>query len=291
MGAADSDMDDYRVVSWAIDQLKRPREQPLFLACGIFRPHVPWYVPQKYFDMFPVDNVTLPRIRNDDLEDVPPAGRAMAQPEGAHKRVMESNNYFKAVRGYLASIAFADAQVGRLIDALDESPYAGNTIVVLFGDHGWHLGEKLHWRKFTLWEEAARAPLIIVAPGVTRPGGRCERTVSLVDIYPTLAELADLPSNPSLEGVSLRKLLEDPNATWERPAITSHGRNNHSIRSERWRYIRYADGTEELYDHDADPQEWTNLAGDPEHNEVKRTMGGWLPKVNVAEAPRTDRGR
>jgi arylsulfatase A-like enzyme len=188
------------------------------------------------------------------------------------------------VQGYLASIAFADAQVGRLLNALDESDYANNTIVVLWGDHGWHLGEKLHWRKFSLWEEADRAPLMIIAPGVTKPGQKCERTVSFMDVYPTLADLCGLPIGKYLEGVSLRPLLEDTSATWDLSTITTHGINNHAVRSERWRYIRYADGTEELYDHDVDPLEWKNLAKDQKYNDVKKQLTKWLPKKNAPNA-------
>ena len=281
---ADDAMDDHRVVSWAIEQLNSPHKKPLFLACGLYRPHLPWYAPQKYFELFPLDEITLPEILDQDLADVPPMGRRIAAPETHHK-VIDSGNYRKAVQGYLASIAFADAQIGRLIDALDRSPLAENTIIVLWGDHGWHLVEKQHWRKFTLWEEAARTPLIMVVPGMTEPGARCDRTVSLMDIYPTLAELSGLPIHSSLEGISLRPLLENPEAEWERPALTTHGPNNHAIRSERWRYIRYSDGTEELYDHVADPMEWTHLAGAPEHVGVKKELAKWLPQVNAPGAP------
>jgi arylsulfatase A-like enzyme len=208
----------------------------------------------------------------------------MARPDGDHRKVTQSGNYRKAVQGYLASITYADAEVGRLIAALDKSPYAKNTIVILWGDHGWHLGEKLHWRKFSLWEEADRAPLLMVVPGVTQPGGRCPRTVSFMDIYPTLADLCGLPVGEHLSGKSLRPLLEDPQAAWDRPAITTHGRHNHAVRSERYRYIRYNDGSEELYDHEQDPQEWTNLAGKPEHAAVIKQLAKWLPQDNVAEA-------
>ena len=284
--AQDEQMDDYRVVNWAIDELGKEHEQPLFLACGIFRPHLPWYVPQKYFDMFPLDEIVLPEINNDDLDDVPPAGRRMARPEGDHRKVIESNNHRRAVQGYLASIAFADAQVGRLLDALDNSDDADNTIVILWGDHGWHLGEKLHWRKFSLWEEADKVPLMIAAPGVTKPGGNSTRVVSFMDIYPTLADLCGLPIGDHLEGVSLRPLLENPSAKWDRAALTTHGRHNHAVRSERWRYIRYADGSEELYDHASDPLEWKNLAGDGEYANVKQDLAKWLPMENAPDAER-----
>lgn len=280
----DQAMNDYRVVSWAIDKLNEKHNKPLFLACGIFRPHLPWYAPQKYFDQYPLRKVTLPTILESDLDDVPPLGRKMAKPNGDHKRVIESNNYYKAVQGYLASIAFADAQVGRLLDALDKSDYADNTIVILWGDHGWHLGEKLHWRKFSLWEEADRVPFTIVAPGITKPDQKCDRTVSLMDIYPTLADLCGLPVGEHLEGTTLRPLLEKPNAAWDRPVLTTHGLKNHAVRSERWRYIRYSDGSEELYDHQADPLEWKNLAKVAEYNHIKKQLAQWLPKKNAPNA-------
>ena len=157
---------------------------------------------------------------------------------------------------------------------------------MFWSDHGWHLGEKEHWRKFALWEEATRVPLVVVAPGVTRPGTRSERTVSLLDLYPTLVELCGLPQKPELEGESLVPLLKDPAAPWDHPAVTTHGRNNHAVRTERWRYIRYADGTEELYDHDNDPHEWTNLAAESRLDEVKRDLARRLPERNAPDAPR-----
>ncbi len=283
LNVADNAMDDHRVVDWAIGELSREPSQPTFLACGIFRPHLPWYVPKKYFDQFPLDAITLPPFREDDLKDVPAAGIKMAKPTGDHRKVIESDNWRRAVQGYLASIAFADAQVGRLLAALDNGPMSDNTIVVLWGDHGWHLGEKSHWRKFTLWDEAARVPLMISAPGVSKPGV-CDRTVSLMDLYPTLADLCDLPIGDHLEGRSLRPLLRNPQADWDRPVLTTHGRNNHSVRSERWRYIRYANGSEELYDHANDPQEWTNLATRADLKDVRSELSKWLPRVNAPTA-------
>lgn len=294
--AANEEMGDWKVVSWAIERLERKHEEPLFLAVGLYRPHLPWYVPREYFRAFPADGVILPRVRDDDLDDVPPAGRRIARPERDHRRVVESGNWKRAVSGYLSSIAFADAQLGRLLDAFDRraaaEPALANTIIVLWGDHGWHLGEKKHWRKFALWEEATRVPLIIIAPGVTRPGTRCDRTVSLLDLYPTLVELCGLPPRAGLEGRSLVPLLRDPRSPWKRPAVTTFGRGNHAVRSERWRYIRYSDGSEELYDHDRDPMEWTNLAGREDLAAVKKQLAAWLPSVNAAEVERAPgRGR
>jgi arylsulfatase A-like enzyme len=283
---ADEAMGDSKVAQWASNYLGKKHDKPFFLAAGMFRPHLPWYVPRKYFEEFPLARITLPRVKDDDLDDVPPIGRRMARPEGDHKKVVESKNWEKAVQGYLASITFSDTCVGRILDALDQSPYAQNTIIVLWTDHGWHLGQKQHWRKFALWEEATRVPLMFVVPGLTRAGSRCERTVNLLDLYPTLAELCGLPAREGLEGTSLVPLLKDPAAAWDRPSVTTHGRNNHAVRSEQWRYIRYSDGTEELYDHRTDPHEWTNLAGKPEHAAVKKELAAWLPKTNVPDAPR-----
>lgn len=280
----DQDMNDYQVASWACKYLDKKHDKPFFLACGIYRPHMPWQVPRKYYEMFPLETIELPKAPTDDLSDVPTAGVKMARPQGDHATILKTGNWKRAVQAYLASIAFADAQVGRVLKALDASDYADNTIVILWGDHGWHLGEKQHWRKFSLWEEAARAPLMISAPGVTKPNGHCYRTVDFMDIYPTLADLCNLPVGEHLAGDSLRMLLQNPNARWERPAITTHGRGNHAVRSERYRYIRYADGSEELYDHQTDDMEWKNLANDPAHASVKAELIKWLPKENAENA-------
>ncbi len=282
----DEAMSDWKVTQWATEFLGDRHDKPFFLAVGLFRPHLPWYVPRKYFEQVPLDKIVRPNTRPDDLDDVPPLGRRMARPNGDHRKVMASNNWDKAIQGYLASIAFTDACVGRLLTALEESDYARNTIIVMWTDHGWHLGEKQHWRKFTLWEEATRVAMTIVAPGVTGTGQRCARTVSLLDVYPTLVELCGLSDRPGLEGVSLMPLLKNPEAAWNRPAVTTHGRNNHAVRSERWRYIRYRDGSEELYDHERDPMEWSNLASRPEMAAVISELGAWLPAVNVEDAPR-----
>lgn len=281
----DEAMDDYRVVSWAVEQLQHRHDKPFFLACGVFRPHMPWQVPQKYYDLYPLDKITLPQAPEDDLSDVPPEGVKMARPQGDHATILETNNWRHAVQAYLASISFADAQIGRLIAALDASPYRDNTIVVLWGDHGWHLGEKQHWRKFSLWEEATRAPLLIVAPGVSKAGGVCRRAVDFLNIYPTLADLCGLPIPKHVEGVSMRPLLQDPQAPWDGVALTTHGRRNHAVRTDDWRYIRYADGGEELYNHRVDPHEWTNLAADPQFAAVKQKLAERLPTKDAPNAP------
>ncbi len=285
----DAEMGDAQVADWVISQLQKEHDKPFFLACGIFRPHLPWYVPRKYFDRFPVGEVLLPKVLPSDLDDIPPAGLKIARPQGDHRNVLEHGQWHQAVQGYLAAIAFADTQVGRVIDALDDSPHAKNTILVFWTDHGWHLGEKQHWRKFALWEEATRTPLIFVVPSLTAAGRRCDRPVNLLDIYPTLVDVCGLTPRKQLEGVSLKPLLQNPGESWDRPSLTTHGRNNHALRSDRFRYIRYADGTEELYDHEEDPMEWKNLASDGDYQEIKQELAGWFPKTNVPESPRDSR--
>jgi arylsulfatase A-like enzyme len=229
--------------------------------------------------MFPLDKIELPPVQANDLADVPAAGIKMARPQGDHAAMLKSGRWKEAVQAYLAAIAYTDMNIGRVLEALDQSPYRDNTIIVFWGDHGWHLGEKEHWRKFALWEEATRAPFIWVAPGVTKPGV-CNRTVDFMSIYPTLCDLCGLSTPKHVEGVSIKSLLADPKAAWDRPALTTHGYQNHAIRTEKWRYIRYADGSEELYDEAKDPYEWTNLAGKPEFGSVKADLARHLPKVN-----------
>jgi arylsulfatase A-like enzyme len=280
MEGGDEGVADTHIASYGIAELSKKHEKPFFLTLGFHKPHMPWNVPQKYFDLHPLDKIELPPHRTNDLDDVPTAGLKMAKSLGDHARVVESGRWKEAVQGYLAAISYLDAQVGRVLDALDKSAYATNTIICFWGDHGWHLGEKEHWRKFALWEESTRAPLIWVVPGVTKPGGVCERTVDFMSIYPTLCGLSGVPVPKHVEGANIRPLLVDPKAAWTTPALTTYLQNNHAIRTERWRYIRYHDGGEELYDHTIDTYEWTNLATKPEHTELKAELAKWFPKMN-----------
>lgn len=280
---SDEDMDDTQVAHWTANQLQQKHAQPFFLACGLFRPHLPWYAPQKYFDKFPPDQITLPDINENDLDDIPEMGRKMARQKD-HNNVTKTDNWQKAVAAYLACINFTDTNIGHVLNALQNGPNANNTIVVLWGDHGWHLGEKLHWRKFALWEEATRVPLMISLPNQT--GTTCQRTVSLIDLYPTLSDLCNIPIRPELEGTSLRPLLQNANTQWDRPVLTTHGKENHSIRSERYRYIQYRDGSEELYDHENDALEWTNLANDKQYTSIITEHKKWLPQTNAPEGKR-----
>jgi arylsulfatase A-like enzyme len=284
---------DYLVAKWVGEKLGQKHNKPFFLACGIYRPHEPWFVPKKYFAPFPLDKIQLPPgYKADDLDDLPPEGKRRG-PNRYFAHIRKHKQWKPAVQGYLASIYFADAMLGRVLDALEKGPNAGNTIVVLWSDHGWHLGEKQHWRKFTLWERATRTPVMFVVPkGIsktlaagTKAGTRVDTPVGLIDLYPTLIDLCGLGENQALEGHSLVPLLANPKAKWNRPALTTHGRKNHALRTPRWRYIRYADGGEELYDHNADPNEWINLAGLKKHATVKRELARRLPKTNVPDAP------
>lgn len=283
--AKDEDMPDHQLATWAAGQLNKKHDKPLFLAVGFTKPHLPWYVPKKYFDLFPLESIQLPKVSEKDLDDIPAAGIKIAKPEGDHAAVLKTDQWKQAVQAYLATIAFLDGQVGRVLNAFEKSPMKDNTIIVFWGDHGWHLGEKQHWRKFALWEEATRAPLIVAAPGVTKAAAKCDTPVDFISLYPTLCDLCGLPTPGHVEGKSLRLLLVDPAAKWEQAALTTHGRGNHAVRLNQWRYIRYADGSEELYDHAADPQEWKNLAKDEKYKDKKVELAKYLPTQEAKNAP------
>ena len=276
---------DFVDAEWAIEQLKKSHERPFFLAVGFYRPHVPLYAPVRFFEDRPLSDVQLPKVSPSDRDDLPQAAIDLtANPTPPpHQWFVESVQWGAAVQAYLACVTFTDAQVGRLLAALDASPHSKNTIVVLFSDHGFHLGEKERWAKQSLWERSTRVPFIIDAPGLSS-GMQCSRPVELLSIFPTLVELCGLPPKNDLEGVSLAPLLKQPSATWPHLSITTYQRNNHAVRSERWRYVRYADGSEELYDHDSDPWEWKNLASDPSLAEVITEHRKALPEVNVPDA-------
>jgi arylsulfatase A-like enzyme len=272
---------DHRVVDWAISELERDHDQPFFLGAGILRPHIPWYVPQTFYDQYPLEDIVVPPAPPGDLDDLPPRGQQIGSGRRHwHEWLLEEGLWAEAMQGYLASVSFTDAQVGRLLDALESSDHADDTVVVLWSDHGFHLGEKEAWEKFTLWEESGRVPLMIRAPGVTEPRQRCDEPVSLLDLYPTLTELCGLKTPEGVEGQSLVPLLEDPNRDTDRVAITTWNYQNHSVRSKRWRYIRYRTGEEELYDHDFDPGEYHNLADQEAYEPIKERLAARLPEVN-----------
>jgi len=289
---AEEEMNDTLMANYAIKQLQKKHDRPFFLACGLFNPHMPWYVPKKYFDMFPLEEVTIPELKENDLDDVPVLGRLLTAGKSKFvDAVLEHGLHKQAVQGYLATTAYADAQIGRVLDALERSPYKDNTIVVLLTDHGFHLGEKHHWQKATLWEEATHCLLIFRAPGVTYAGGMSKRFVSLQDIYPTLAELCGIEPPSYVDGRSLVPLLKNPEAEWESTAITgltSKGGPWYpyiSIRNEMGRYIRYAQGQEEYYDCTRDPHEWINQIGNPKYTAVIKKLHASVPTLSEMSIP------
>jgi arylsulfatase A-like enzyme len=272
---------DHAVASWAIGKLEAlPPGLPFFLAAGFFLPHVPCYATQKWFDLYPDDASVLPPIRADDRADTPHASWWLhwSLPEPRLKWVEEANQHVNLVRSYLACTSYVDHEIGRVLAALEQAGHAENTIVVVWSDHGWHLGEKAITGKNTLWARSTRVPLIFAGPGITA-GQRCGSPAELLDLYPTLVDLCGLPpvSHP-LDGLSLKAQLVDAGAPRERPAITTHNQGNVSIVTAQWRYIRYVNGAEELYDLSADPNEWTNVA--PERRGVCQDLRKWLPKID-----------
>jgi arylsulfatase A-like enzyme len=290
----EEEMNDTLNADNAIRRLQQKHDKPFFICCGLFNPHMPWYVPKKYFDMFPLDDVTTPALLENDLDDVPQLGVELTLGKSKYvDSVFEHGLHKQGVQAYLATTAYADAQLGRVLDALDKSPHRDNTVVVFLTDHGFHLAEKHHWQKATLWEEATHSLLMIRAPGVTPAGGaKCERFVSLLDIYPTLAELCGLEPPDYLDGRSLVSLLKNPEAPWKSTAITgltSKGGPTWypylSIRNETGRYIRYVDGQEEFYDTTKDPHEWTNAIDDPGYAAVIERMRAAIPNPSDAATP------
>lgn len=286
----DEQMPDYDSAHWLAKQLTKQHDKPFFMAGGFLRPHAPWYVPQRWFDMHPVDQITVPPFFQDDLDDVPEIAKKIADHPmmPTTEWAIENNEWPHIVQAYLASVSFVDYCIGIVLDALESGPYANNTAVVLWGDHGYHLGEKSKFAKMTLWERATRTPLIIKPPksqiknSVKRESSK---PVSLLDLYPTLVKMCGLPNNPQNQGNDISPLLTDPDAKWPHAAVTTYGPNNHAVKTERYRYIRYEDGAEELYDHLADANEWQNLANDPALAQIKEQLRAYLPKENAAWSP------
>ena len=281
----DSAKGDTLITDWAVERMKdAPPGQPYFLGVGYFLPHVPCYATQKWFDLYPDDDSVLPLVQLNDRADTPRSSWYLhwQLPEVRLQWLREQNQWRNLVRSYLACTSFVDSQVGQLLNALDETGQRDHTIIVLWSDHGWHLGEKEITGKNTLWDRSTRVPLIFAGPEVTA-GQTCPRPAELLDIYPTLVDLCGLPPRSDLEGVSLVPQLKDASAPRDRPAITSHNQGNFGIRTEQWRYIRYADGAEELYDMVHDPREWTNLAAS--RRGVCAELAKSLPKLDRGPAP------
>ena len=280
----DAEMGDFQLAEKAAAALHEKFDKPFFMSVGFFRPHVPLYAPPKWFDLYDVERIALPNNPVSDLDDLPKNFLSINDYAVApkHVEVLEHRKQRSMTQAYLASISFVDHCVGMVLDALESSPYADNTIVVLWSDHGFHLGEKQHWAKRTLWEESTRVPLLFAGPGIDS-GLATKEPASLIDIYPTLVELCQLSENPDLEGVSLVPQLDNPETPREQPAITSSYFGNHSIRTRDWRLIVYEDGAKELYDHRNDQDEFHNLAADRAHRETIERLSQWLPQNAAPE--------
>jgi arylsulfatase A-like enzyme len=281
-------MPDFTTASWAIERLKVMDKAPFFMAVGFHRPHVPFYVPQRWFDKFPLESVTLPEIQEGDLDDVPAIGRAIHEvplfPQLPFLQANDNEQWRRCVQAYLACTAFVDDQVGRVLKEVPE-----NTIVALISDHGYHLGEKNRVAKHSLWPEATRVPMVIV-PSVGARSQTIDQPVGLIDLFPTLCDLAGVAPKEGLEGLSLVPLLKDPRAAWPRLAVrTTYARGNHSLRSKSAHFVHYEDGSEEFYDMSRDPNIWNNMAATTDRNKLE-TFRKLLPEEEVpyhsASSPR-----
>ena len=282
---------DWLVSKWIGEQLKKKHDKPFFLGCGIYRPHEPWFVPEKYFKPFPLDQIQLPPgYKADDLDDVPSAGVRAAK-NRYFEHILKHDQWKQGIQGYLASIYFADAMLGRVLAALEDGPNAKDTIIVLWSDHGWQLGEKQHWQKYTPWRAVTRVPLIVRVPqdvSETLPSGtkpaKCDRPVNLLSLYPTLLDLCGLPKKSDNDGPSLVPLLGNPAANWPHQSVTFLAKpETYAISGQTHRYIHYADGSEELYDLEKDPFEWTNLASLESQNQRLERFRKQPPKSSLLE--------
>jgi arylsulfatase A-like enzyme len=273
------DVNDGKTAKWAAETLLEGElKEPFFLGAGIFQPHLPNYALQKYFDRFPLDEIEIPEgYLEGDMKDIPKASGKQRHIAWA-RTIRAAGQWKPAIQAYLAATAMTDDLIGQMVGALEKSKYAGNTIIVLWSDHGFQLGEKERWAKYSLWERATRVNMVWVAPGMTKPGSTCSKPVNLIDIYPTLASLTGCkPPKGQLEGNDLTVLMRDSKAAWNKTSLTTFGYKNYGVRSERYRYVVYADGSEELYDHAKDKWEWSNLAGNSDYAEVIDKMRQGIP--------------
>ncbi len=258
-----SDMPDHKIAKWSVGKLQEKHTKPFFMTVGFVRPHVPWHVPAKWFKPFSEKETKLPPLKDDDLTDLPGMSHTLHSIPGMPpwQWMKKEDRIRAAATGYLACVHFVDAQVGKVLKALEESPYADNTIVILTSDHGYHLGEKHRWAKHSLWERASRVPMLIHTPETK--AAKVKEPVGLIDIYPTLVDLCGLESTDPLNGRSVRPLMsssiEGEKIPWRNSVMSIYGKGNISLRSAQYRYIRYVDGSEELYDMHRDPNEWDNL--------------------------------
>ncbi len=284
-------MYDENIADWGISKLQENYDNPFFLAVGFIRPHVPYAVPRKYFDLYDPEKIIMPEIPEDEMSDIPMMGKSIAygySPRGGWGDVKAEEKIHKElVHSYLASVSFVDDQIGRLLDAFVKSEYADNTIIVFWSDHGQHLGEKCHFRKQALWEESTHVPFFIKLPK-SKVKGHCDEAVSLIDIYPTLVEACNLPVNTKNEGVSLLPQLHDVSAEREHPVLSVWKYKNYAVRSKDFRYIQYRDGSEELYDHRTDPNEHYNLAQNAEFKNIIAELKKSIPQEHALPAGKED---
>ena len=274
----DSLMGDYKIAQWAVDKLQQKHDQPFFLAVGFNKPHVPWHVPQKWFDMFPLEDIETPPYNKDDFDDIPLMAQKVAEVPmmPTTEELIEWKQWKEVIQAYSATVAFADAQVGKVLDALEKSNYKNNTIIVLWSDHGYDLGEKNRVAKHALWERDTRS--ILIFKEIEAKGGKiCSSPVGLIDIYPTLVDMCKLPALEQLDGRSLTRFIEEPNLTWEHPALSFYGKKNVVVRGERYRLTQYEDGSLELYDMKKDPNEWYNLAEKVKYDNVVKRLLKHIP--------------
>lgn len=282
----DAEMPDYRTAKWAVEKLNADYKKPFFLVAGFVRPHVPWYVPQKWFDMHPINAVETPPYKIDDFDDLPAISKAVHEMPMMPTRdwAIKTGQWKDIVQSYLACVTFVDHYIGEVLNALENSKYKDNTVVILWSDHGYQLGEKGTFAKHALWQTATNAPLIISVPGMSK-NETCYSPVEMLDIYPTLIDLCGLPSYKKNEGKSLKSLIAKTTAEGKDFAITTYGRNNHAVVSDGYRYIHYEDGSEELYNRNIDSNEFENIAEIPAYFDVKSGLAKYLPSKNVYLSP------
>lgn len=273
---------DHQVASYGIEKLNEKHDKPFFLALGIVKPHLPFDAPARFFDALP-DKIQSPEIIENDFDDIPSVGNSLAK-KGEYNHYLSKGVWNDVRKAYLACISWADYNIGRVLDALEKSDYADNTIVILWSDHGYHLGEKQTFKKFTLWEEATKVPFIIYDGRKTskKTKGRYSEAVSLINVYRTIADYTGIKAPDYVDGESLLPIVNDLSANLKKPTIISWGRGNYSIRNKDYRYIRYFNGGEELYDHNNDPNEWNNLSNETKYNSIKVNLKSNLP---INEAP------